>query len=486
MQAVTRVPNDAVGAEEDALILSVTGENGWGTEYRLIVEATVIIGSASQCGLSLAGEDVSALHCSLRWDENGIWLEDWGSRNGTFLDGEKVTSEVPVELASTICVGAYTIRIQNTTSATRDVVRQSPPAKRVVLGGLSLGFDEPQVAAVTSKPANSSDFAVSTEVSQLATPTNRPPFSEDFAPNTSNLARTSTSPVVHDRDPAEVQRDTGNQETFDLLRAEVEQLQFAVAERDAQLAEALAAKQEPESAVDGASVKQLMDRLEALLDELDRSDERMGTLEELLRVTEEANRDEREERRQMESWLGDIESVFGEHQATWDAEMSELRNRTAAIAAERDQLLQQLTQPTADDHVEQDAEETSKLRLQVKHQQQRLDEATAIETRQQDELRRLQTQLAEATKAENRLREDHLKLAAERASLSRLRAEITATQAESEQSLPDAQTDTDIDTRVRGFREHLREIHDEENQEDNAPSLPGRISRLWKRLEAHR
>jgi chromosome segregation ATPase len=292
--------------------------------------------------------------------------------------------------------------------------------------------------------------------------------------------------VVHDWGATEIQRDTCNEETFDLLRAEIEHLQFAVAERDAQLAEALAATHEPETPLDGTSVKQLMERLEALLDELDRSDERMGTLEELLRVTEEANRDEREERRQMESWLGDIESVFGEHQATWDAEMTELKNRTVAIAAERDQLLQQLTQPTADDHVEQDAEETAKLRLQVKHLQQRLDEAAATETRQKEELLRRETQLAEATNAENRLREDHLKLAAERASLSRLRAEITAAQAESQKVLQDTQADTDIDSRVRGFRQHLREIHDEETQEENAPSLPGRISRLWKRLEAHR
>ena len=73
------------------------------------------------------------------------------------------------------------------------------------------------------------------------------------------------------------------QETFDILRAEVEQLQLEVAERDAQLAEALATKREAEPTLDEATVTNLMERLEEMLDELDRSDERTGTLEELLR-----------------------------------------------------------------------------------------------------------------------------------------------------------------------------------------------------------
>ncbi|MDP6556439.1 MAG: FHA domain-containing protein [Pirellulaceae bacterium] len=463
MQAEITTPNGAVGANQRALILSVTGENGWVTEYRLMMEATVIIGSASQCGLSLVGDDVSAMHCSLRWDEKGIWLEDWSSRNGTFLDGEKVTSEVPAELRSTICVGTYTI---------------------------SLGFDAPQPSqadAATNKTAGAGDLTdPEVELSPLASFTNRPVASEDVSAKVPNLVRESSLPVAHNGGPARVQSDACDQETFDILRAEIEQLQFEAAERDAQLAEALATEHESETTVDGDSVNQLMERLEALLDELDRSDERMATLEELLRVTEEANRDEREERRQMESWLGDIESVFSEHEATWNAEMTELRNRTTAIASERDQLLQQMTQPAADDHAEQEAEEIVKLRLQIKHLQQRVDEATAFGTRQQEELRRREAELDEVAKTENTHREDHLKLAAERASLSRMRAEMAAEQRDGQQQMQDARTETVIDSRVRGFRQHLREIHDEENQGDNEQSLSSRISRLWKRIDAHR
>lgn len=463
MQAAITPPNGLAEVSQNVLILSVTGEHGWNSEYRLLNEATVLIGSASQCGLPLAGTDVSALHCSLHWDDQGIWLEDWGSCEGTFLDGERITTEMPVELGSTIGVGRYVIHLE---------LDQAGPSPVAPVTNTTSGAD--------------ASVAVEPESSQLASSSDRPTVSQEVTPRVPIQVRNSTLPVASNGDPTGCQSDAWDQETFEILRAEVEQLQLEVAERDAQLAEALAANHESETSVEGVSIDQLMGRLETLLDELDRSDERMAALEELLRVTEEANRDEREERRQMESWLGDIESVFGEHQATWDAEMTALRNQTAAVAAERDQLLRQLTQPAADDDVAQDTETTAKLRLQLKHVQQRLDEATAEGTRQQEELRRREMQLAEAAKAEHALREDHLKLAAERASLSRLRAEIAAEQADSQKHLQEARTDTDIDSRVRGFRQHLREIHDEDTQEDGAPSLPSRITRLWKRLKEHR
>ena len=35
---------------------------------------------------------VSAHHASLRWDGAGWWLEDLGSKNGTFVDGERIVT----------------------------------------------------------------------------------------------------------------------------------------------------------------------------------------------------------------------------------------------------------------------------------------------------------------------------------------------------------------------------------------------------------
>jgi hypothetical protein len=466
MQNVITTPSCAVTKDPQDVLLCVTGDEGWRTEYRLMIDATVIIGSSTQCGLSLPGDDLSRLHCSLRRDENGIWLKEWGSAHGTFLDGEKVTTEVPVGLGSTIRVGTYTVRLH--------FDEPEPPPK--------IGVD--QHPSFTNETAMAGDLALQTsKTSQLATRALSPTASKATALEFPDLERKSCSPNTLDGGLTVAGCDGMDQENIDLLRAEVEQLQFELAERDAQLVEALAEEHEPETPADEASFNQLLERLEELLDELDRSDQRMATLEELLRTAEEANCDEREERRKMESWLGEIESVFGEREATWDAEMTVLRNHAATIATERDQLLQQLTQPALRDDSEQNTEDATRMHLQIEHLQQQLDEVKGSEIRHQEELRRCESQLAEAAEAKNALREQQLDLAEERASLSRLRAELAADAAERKARPQNALTD--IDDRVRGFRQHLREIHEEEKQEHSERSMPSRIARLWKRIEGH-
>ena len=167
--------------------------------------------------------------------------------------------------------------------------------------------------------------------------------------------------------------------------------------------------------------------------------------------------------------------------------MTVLKHQAATITAERDELLQQLTKPALDNPSNQhaDDEENAKLRLQIKHLEQRLDEAKAADMRHQEELQRCEAQLAEAAEAKNSLRAEQLKLAEERASVSRLRAEIAAEQAERRPRPQGAAGD--IDDRVREFRQHLREIHEEEKQQTHEPrSLTSRIAQLWNRVEGHR
>ena len=85
------------------------------------------------------------------------------------------------------------------------------------------------------------------------------------------------------------------------------------------------------------------------------------------------------------------------------------------------------------------------------------------------------------------LREQHVQLARERAVLARQQAELASMRADLERSskAPDRRGDN-IDSRVRVFREHLREIHDREQQEQQGRSergLAARIAQIWRRLE---
>src|SRR5262245_11043947 len=107
------------------------------------------------------------------------------------------------------------------------------------------------------------------------------------------------------------------QETVDLLRAEISQLEQELADRDAKITELTETLSAGGSTAETPDESQpdtlaLVARLEQLLDELDRKDQREASLQELLRAAEDANEAEHEERAQIESWLAEIERRVGE------------------------------------------------------------------------------------------------------------------------------------------------------------------------------
>jgi hypothetical protein len=58
-----------------------------------------VVGRSRTCQLQIDLASVSALHAELTWDGRAWHLRDLGSRNGTFLAGQRVPPGQPVELA---------------------------------------------------------------------------------------------------------------------------------------------------------------------------------------------------------------------------------------------------------------------------------------------------------------------------------------------------------------------------------------------------
>src|SRR3954468_10344400 len=66
-----------------------------GGEFPLRPNREIVIGRSSELDMVLVEDMVSRKHAKIITDENAVTIEDLGSTNGTFVNGEKVrTSEI--------------------------------------------------------------------------------------------------------------------------------------------------------------------------------------------------------------------------------------------------------------------------------------------------------------------------------------------------------------------------------------------------------
>jgi transcriptional regulator with GAF, ATPase, and Fis domain len=75
-----------------------------------VTNDTISIGTDAACDLVLADNTVSRKHLLARKDNNGIWLQDQQSSNGTFYQGSQV-KEIVVGLGATIKLGKTELKV---------------------------------------------------------------------------------------------------------------------------------------------------------------------------------------------------------------------------------------------------------------------------------------------------------------------------------------------------------------------------------------
>jgi hypothetical protein len=72
---------------------------------QLTFESAFSLGRADGCGVQFADENVSSRHASVIREEDGWWLEDTGSTNGVFVDGNRITGKIPLPLNKEVRLG---------------------------------------------------------------------------------------------------------------------------------------------------------------------------------------------------------------------------------------------------------------------------------------------------------------------------------------------------------------------------------------------
>lgn len=76
-----------------------------------IKRPTLLIGRAEECDVRPLSEDVSRRHCAVHVGPADVWVEDLGSRNGTFVNGTRITGKVKVANGDMLRVGVLEVKI---------------------------------------------------------------------------------------------------------------------------------------------------------------------------------------------------------------------------------------------------------------------------------------------------------------------------------------------------------------------------------------
>ncbi len=82
-------------------------------KYKLTGYGQVILGRGKGCGMILPGNNVSRQHAAVVRKENGWWISDRNSRNGTFLNHERLTESKELKNGDEISIGDYIIRYKD-------------------------------------------------------------------------------------------------------------------------------------------------------------------------------------------------------------------------------------------------------------------------------------------------------------------------------------------------------------------------------------
>ncbi|HRW18390.1 MAG TPA: FHA domain-containing protein [Dermatophilaceae bacterium] len=91
--------------------LVVTEGRMAGTSLPLTGSA-ILIGRNPECALVLDDDFASGRHARLHLTGGSWHVEDLGSTNGTYLDGQKLTEDRPIAVGSTIRIGRTVLELQ--------------------------------------------------------------------------------------------------------------------------------------------------------------------------------------------------------------------------------------------------------------------------------------------------------------------------------------------------------------------------------------
>jgi FHA domain-containing protein len=90
--------------------LTVVGPDGKSRTYE--VDEELIIGRADKCQVIISDPYASQIHARIFRRSNGVFIEDMGSTNGTYLNKKRVASPLPVNRGDRARIGKTSLEFR--------------------------------------------------------------------------------------------------------------------------------------------------------------------------------------------------------------------------------------------------------------------------------------------------------------------------------------------------------------------------------------
>jgi len=490
--------------------------------YSLADNSSFIIGSDRTCRIRLDSDKVSEKHSMLRMVDGAVVVSDWYSDAGTLINRTPITEPTEIGMMDQLEIGPYRIRIVvHAAHEKRATIEDFPEFQGETIDRIEIESSQPTTAEPDETVISPDETAISpdqTAISIVETTMLESSKLADEEPSQPSLREQleaarqeigqlekeleyqhSIQDVAGDDELGGNFGDDFGDDEKEILREEVSHLQTELAQRDqelADLAEAGSVGSGVEQAItEPAETAKLVERLEELLDELQSTDQRVLGLEDSLRASDEAYQAELENHRQIEEWITELEKRVVARDQEWQAREEQLRIQLEAAKKQRPA---RVPRPMSASHQKNpESEETIReLEAQLaEFEKGKVDLLKQFEE-SREEVERLnlvmarvgtsETEINQIDHLKHQLREKELILSEKAAEMGRQRAELTKMRDELDtlaNEFRPAELDTSNGLKLREFRNHLREIHEQDKKSKQDRSLATRISRLWNRLD---
>jgi len=95
--------------EPRVLMISQGNQAGLSAE---LAGGMIMIGRGADCQLILDDDYVSTRHARVVATPNGIYVEDLGSTNGTYVNGQRITAPTTITLADSVRIGKTMLKLE--------------------------------------------------------------------------------------------------------------------------------------------------------------------------------------------------------------------------------------------------------------------------------------------------------------------------------------------------------------------------------------